>query len=148
MGELALIDGIMDQHQYIDILRTAVRRSADLLFQGRNWTFQQDNDPKHTAINTQRAIHEMQIPLEDWPSQSPDLNPIENLWSILDRSISDRRCNTKAELWECLQEAWYKLDSSILTKLVESMPRRLNAVIDNKGYPAILPSTELLDSCR
>ena len=135
VGELVLIDGIMDQYQYIEILRTAVRRSADLLFQGRNWTFQQDNDPKHTAINTQRAIHEMQIPLEDWPSQSPDLNPIENLWSILDRSISDRRCNTKAELWECLQEAWYKLDSSILTKLVESMPRRLNAVIDNKGYP-------------
>ena len=135
VGELVLIDGIMDQYQYIDIVRTAVRRSADLLFQGRNWTFQQDNDPKHTAINTQRAMHEMQIPLEDWPSQSPDLNPIENLWSILDRSISDRRCNTKAELWECLQKAWYKLDSSILTKLVESMPRRLNAVIDNKGYP-------------
>ena len=63
VGELVLIDGIMDQHQYIDILRTAVRRSADLLFQGRNWTFQQDNDPKHTAINMQRAIHEMQIPL-------------------------------------------------------------------------------------
>ena len=49
----------MDQYQYIDILRGAVRRSADLLFQGRNWTFQQDNDPNHTAINTQRAIHEM-----------------------------------------------------------------------------------------
>lgn len=87
------------------------------------------------AINTQRAIHEMRIPLEDWPSRSPDLKPIENLWSILDRSISDNRCNTKAELWECLQQAWYKLDSSILTKLVESMPRRLHAVIDNKGYP-------------
>ena len=60
------------------------------------------------------------------------LNPIENLWSILDWSISDRRCNTKAELWECLQQAWYEFDSSILTKLVESMPRRLHAVIDNK----------------
>ena len=99
------------------------------------------------ATNRVAAINEMQIPLEDWPSQSPDLNPIENLWSILDRSISDRRCNTKAELWECLQEAWYKLDSSILTKLVESMPRRLNAVIDNKGYPTYHYQV-LLDSRR
>ena len=40
---------------YIDILRGAVRRSADLLLQGRNWTFQQDNDPEHTAINAKVA---------------------------------------------------------------------------------------------
>ena len=38
---------------YIDILRTAVRRYAALLFQNRNWIFQQDDDPKHTAVNTQ-----------------------------------------------------------------------------------------------
>ena len=105
VGELVLIDGIMDQYQYIEIVETAVARSAELLLRSQNWTFQQDNDPKHAANNTMNAMRRLQIPLEDWPSQSPDLNPIENLWSILDRSISDRRCNTKAELWECLQQA-------------------------------------------
>merc|ERR1711871_506119 len=76
-----------------------------------------------------------------------DLNPIEIMWSILGRSISDRRCNTKAELWECVQQAWYKLASSILTKLVESMPRRLHAVTDNKGA-VILRCTEALEFRR
>ena len=49
VGELVLIDGIMDQYQHIEIVETAVVRSAQLLFQSRSWTFQQDNDPKHTC---------------------------------------------------------------------------------------------------
>ena len=53
-------------------------------------------------------------------------------------SGSGRRCNTKAELWERLQQAWYKLDWRLEhfdLKLVEGMPRRLHAVIDIKAYP-------------
>ena len=135
VGELALVDGAMDQRQRVEAVETAAARSAELSLWSQSWASQQGSDPKRAASDATSATRRLQTPLEDWPSQSPDLNPIESLWSILDRSISDRRCNTKAELWECLQEAWYKLDSSILTKLVESMPRRLNAVIDNKGYP-------------
>lgn len=70
-----LIDGVMDQYQYTDTLETAVTRSSEVLFQSNDRTFQQDNDPEHTAINTQRG---MGIPLTDWPSQSPDLTLIEN----------------------------------------------------------------------
>ena len=72
---------------------------------------------------------------EEWPSQSPELNPIENLWSYLDWTLRDRQVTNKAELWTALQEGWQALPVDLLTRLVDSMPRRLQAVIDSKGYP-------------
>ena len=69
-----------------------------------------------------------------WPSQSPDLNPIKNLWSILDSNLKDRRPQSKAELFQVLQVGWNRLDVDLLRRLVESMPRRIQAVIDANGY--------------
>ena len=75
--------------------------------------------------------------MSNWPSQSPDLNPIEHLWSELERRI--RRCpkNLKniIKLESALQEEWSKISKDVLTKLIESMPRRIEAAIENDGWP-------------
>ena len=70
-----------------------------------------------------------------WPANSPDLNPIENLWHILRDRIRKRKVQprTKEALIEALQEEWVKLDMKIVNDLIDSMPRRLQAVIDAKG---------------
>jgi DDE superfamily endonuclease len=70
-----------------------------------------------------------------WPANSPDLNPIENLWHILRNNIRKREVQSrkKQELIEALQEEWGKLDMQMMQKLCLSMPRRLQAVIDAKG---------------
>lgn len=135
VGNLYRVEGIMESEQYKVILREQLLPSAQLLFQGRDYTFQQDNDPKHTSRATRAYMDELGIDPEEWPSQSPDLNPIENLWSYLDWTLRDRQCGNLEELWEALQEGWYALDWEYLTKLADSMPRRLQAVIDNNGYP-------------
>ena len=69
----------------------------------------------------------------DWPSQSPDLNPIENLWSIIDDKLRYRKCNTEADLFAALQVAWRALSADLMSKLAFSMPNRCRAVIDSKG---------------
>ena len=73
-----------------------------------------------------------------WPSQSPDLNPIQHLWDVLDhevRKLHPERFRSEEALFSSLQEAWNILDLDMMQTLISSMPRRLQAVIDNDGYP-------------
>lgn len=133
VGQLIKIDGIMTADTYINILSENLEVSLIRLGLENNFIFQQDNDPKHTAKKTKKFFTSSHIKLLDWPSQSPDLNPIENLWSILDRSVNKIGVTNKNNYFHALQRAWESLDSNHLHNLVESMPRRLAAVIKAKG---------------
>jgi transposase len=104
--------------------------SSITLFPDGNGTFQQDNDPKHTARLVQQRFADLNMPILRLPSQSPDMNPIENLWSILDKKCSMRKCNSEAQLYEVLAAAWNKLPADLLQRLVESMLNRIQAVIE------------------
>ena len=95
--------------------------------------FQHDNDPKHTATLTKQWFTTNEVFKLDWPSQSPDLNPIENLWSLLDRSLVNRAPQNEQQLFQCLKDGWNALPKSYLQDLIESMPRRCQAVIESKG---------------
>ena len=127
------IEGILVKEGYLNILENVMLPSADMTLMRENWYFQQDNDPKHTAHVVRDWMQDNNIPLMDWPSQSPDLNPIENLWAILDKSCKTRRPNNEVELFQILQDAWRALPVSLLDDLVSSMPRRCQAVIDAEG---------------
>ena len=136
VGRLEWIKDTLTKEKYLDILEEPMLHSADLLFGRENWLLQQDNDPKHTAYVVRDWLLENEIPTLDWwPAQSPDLNPIENLWSILDHRLKNRHVNTAEQLFAALQEAWNDLPVDMLQRLVDSMPARCQAVIDSRGYP-------------
>ena len=136
VGRLYRVEGILEKYQYNRILIHEMLPSAHELFpdeDGESWIFQQDNDPKHTARLNKEWVANNGIRTIDWPSQSPDLDPIENLWSILDQRCKKRMCNTENELMKVLTDAWIELPISLLAKLVDSMPHRCRLVIENNG---------------
>ena len=100
-----------------------------------DFIFQHDNDPKHSFNLVKNYLQNKGIEVLSWPPQSPDLNPIENLWSELNRQLNKRQCNTEDELFQCLLEKWESLSVKYLQKLVESNLRRSAAVLRNHGYP-------------
>ena len=71
----------------------------------------------------------------NWPPQLPDLNPIKNLWKYIKDIISKRRHKVKnvTDMRQALREVWPQIDGNFLLKLCDSVPRRWEACLKNKG---------------
>jgi hypothetical protein len=72
-----------------------------------------------------------------WPPQSPDLNPVENLWCNLKHRIEDMEVHGLDHLWSTAVNQWMATSPSLLEKLLASMSRRVQAVIKSRGGPTV-----------
>jgi len=130
------INETMDQDVYILILEDCLLKTIKWYkLKSKDIIFQHDNDPKHGAGRVQEWLKKRPFETLIWPAQSPDLNPIEHLWAILKRQLNqyERPSNGMLELWERVERIWNNIDKDICLKLVESMPRRIKAVLKAKG---------------
>jgi transposase len=133
MGPLHRIEGKMDRFMYRDIMSNIMVPYADEKMPLQHF-FQQDNDPKHKSKLVCQWFTDEKIRLLPWPSQSPDLNPIENLWDHLDRSIRHKTYKNLEDLFSALKNGWAEITELQVNRLLESMPRRCQQVIKNNGY--------------
>ena len=132
IGNLVIIDGTLTAEKYLGIMKNNISASASKLI-GDSFVYQQDNDPKHTANVCKDWLNSENIELLTWPSQSPDLNPLENLWSRLKKDIASEKITNKADLVDALKKCWNSIDQGYCQSLVRSMKARLLEVIRNKG---------------
>ncbi|KAK7089138.1 hypothetical protein V1264_009171 [Littorina saxatilis] len=100
-----------------------------------NWVFQHDNARPHTARATQDLLHRSGIQVMPWPALSPDMNPIEPFWDLLQTQLNRvvPRPTTVADLDRAVRQAWTNIPRQASNTLVRSMHRRCQAVIDANG---------------
>ncbi len=135
VGPLCFLKSTVNAAIYQEILEHFMLPSADKLYGDADFIFQQDLAPAHTAKGTKSWFNDHGITVLDWPANSPDLNPIENLWSIVKRKMRDTRPNNADELKATVKETWASIPPQQCHKLITSMPRRIEAVIKAKGAP-------------
>ncbi len=125
----------MNSEKYRNILRDHHLPAARRIFGLRlPWYFAHDNDRKHTSQLVRTYLVGARVRFLPWPSKSPDLNPAENVWAQLTRKVHDESPNTVDELEASILRALRSIDANFFRHLVDSMPTRLQAVIDAEGW--------------
>ncbi len=109
------------------------------VYQFSDGYFQQDNAPCHKAqiISDWFLEHDNEFTLLKWPPQSPDINPIKHLWDVVEREIRimDVKPTNLQQLRDAIISIWTKISEECFQHLIESMPRRIKAVLRAKGGP-------------
>ncbi len=122
-GELRFVEENMDSSMYFDIMKQKMMKM----------TVFQHNHPKHTTELTTALLLKMMV--MEWPSMSPDLNPIEHMWGILKQKVEKHHVSNIQQLCDVVIEEWKRMLATTCAALVNSMPRRIKAVLDKNGAP-------------
>jgi hypothetical protein len=131
------------QGEYSQVLSETLLREGQRLFstQGMStWTLQQDGDKSHARAsivvdkyNRKRSGSRVSV-LRDWPSNSPDLSPIENVWGYVDREVAKLGCKTFEEFKAAIDITFQNIPETMRRNLFESVPKRLKDCIELDGY--------------
>ena len=97
------------------------------------WVLQQDGARQHTSKKTLEFLQENSIHKMQWPVNSPDLSPIENRWSIMKTHIEKVSPATLGELKSSIQSIAGSISRQTQVNLLNSIPRRLQLCIANRG---------------
>ncbi len=100
---------------------------ARALIMGRGWVFQHDNDPKHTAKATKEWLKKKHIKVLEWPSQSPDLHHIENLWRELRVRVAKHQPRNLNDLERICKDEWDKIPPEMCANLVVNYKKHLTS---------------------
>jgi transposase len=133
-GKCYLFTGNLNAERMCKIYSKALLKSVDTLIDDESdWVLQEDNDPKHTSNRCKQWKLQNGITRMSWPAMSPDMNPMENVWSVLKCRVAYRKPRKLSSLVRIIQQEWKSLPVEYAKKLVESMPNRIKCLLNADG---------------
>ncbi|CAF1225235.1 unnamed protein product [Rotaria sordida] len=123
----------MNSALYGDVIENELIPSINMWHLETNGIYQQDNAPYYKTRDIKALFEDLSINILPWPAHSPDLNPVENLWAIIDKKFKKIPMHTIQELNESLRSEWLSVESTICANLIKSMPKRIAEYVKAKG---------------
>jgi hypothetical protein len=111
-------------------------------YEMKNWMYMRGRASVHRSESTMSYRTAMVDAFEDWPANSPVLNPIENLWVILKARVEEERPSNREELISVVTAAWDMLPMTIVNSVANSMPRRIQKLHDKEGERIVSETCE------
>jgi len=146
--ELLELSGSIDSKAYIKQVLKKLEPDVVELFDTRSpdemdeefpfWVLHQDGASCHMSNMTENFLNAQSwivsfFNRKAWPSNSPDLNPIENIWAIMKSRLGDMNPRNKEQLVACVRQVWAELDGCLIRRLCESVTRRMHLVEESDG---------------
>ena len=132
--QIVFLKGRQKSEDYINVMRNHLLPNAENLA-GENWIFKQDNASIHVSKYSKKWFSDQKINLVDWPTKSPDLNLIENLWGILLRKVysNGRQFHSVPQLKAEIVKCWDEIPLETTQRLVDSMHQRIVKLLITNG---------------
>ncbi|GBL90541.1 Transposable element Tc1 transposase [Araneus ventricosus] len=142
LGPVVLVEQTMKAANYLNITAYQLHPYMAFVFPTGNGIFQQVNALSHKARIALEWFeeHTDEFHLMSWPPNSSDLNPMEQIWDVMERQIRAQTppCPNISTLRDSCLDIWYNLSTVMYQKLVSSMPRRVAAVLKAKGGATVI----------
>jgi transposase len=134
-GKIVCFKRNLNANLLCKIYKNGLLPSAKLWFgsNSKDWLLQEDNDPKHRSKSAEQWREEHGVHRLPWPSQSPDQNCIENVWNVLKANVDHHKPSSFKGLVRAIKFEWKKLDPNFAKNLVDSMPKRIQALFESGG---------------
>ena len=130
---ICIFEGIMNAELFIDILDKTLLPFIERVYP-EGHKFMQDNDPKHSSNMTKEWLQNKSVNWWKTPAESPDLNPIENLWHELKEYVRwEIKPKTKEELIDGIQQFWETVDRAKCKKYIGHLRKVIPKVIELEG---------------